>query len=538
MKGDADMTTNSTVTPGSVLTATRVTGTADQVRVDARVVAELIARASSPGYEAWWAKVTGSGFCASPVHLHRTTNPADGARVVEVFARCKNRRAAVCPSCSALYAGDTWQLVHAGIGGGHGVPATVAAHPAVFATLTAPGFGAVHRAVRRGETGPARRCHSPRPGMQVARCRHGRLTSCTVVHDVTGNVGDQELSVVGQPLYGDCYDYTSQVLFTWHAPALWQRFTIALRRAVAAHLRAIGDDPASVRVSFVKVVELQRRGVPHFHAVIRLDDATTGAGKPPTPPAGGVIAAEVLAGLTVTAALRAHLDVAGHGGQLVTLRFGAQLDVQTLTHHSNGAPSNGAPSNDGLNAVAADPQASNVGRRVAGYLAKYVTKSVAEFGIAARRISPHLIGALIVSDHVRRILDAITALSREPGRADMAGWLHTLGYRGHVTTKSRRYSVTMGLLSAHRAVWRSQQNRRFNSATGTATMSTATPAPPAQNDVHDPGGLDGLGWEFTGYGHASTADRLLALSAAARARDALWAARDATAIDPGYRDAP
>ena len=37
--------------------------------------------------------------------------------------RCGNRRAAICPSCSDLYAADTWQLVHAGAcGGHHGIP--------------------------------------------------------------------------------------------------------------------------------------------------------------------------------------------------------------------------------------------------------------------------------------------------------------------------------------------------------------------------------------------------------------------------------
>ena len=37
---------------------------------------------------------------------------------------------------------DTWQLVTAGVcGGRHGMPESIAAHPAVFVTLTAPSFG-------------------------------------------------------------------------------------------------------------------------------------------------------------------------------------------------------------------------------------------------------------------------------------------------------------------------------------------------------------------------------------------------------------
>ena len=57
---------------------------------------------------------------------------------------CGNRREAVCPACSAIYKRDARQLVRAGLAGGKGVPESVAAHPCVFATLTAPSFGPVH----------------------------------------------------------------------------------------------------------------------------------------------------------------------------------------------------------------------------------------------------------------------------------------------------------------------------------------------------------------------------------------------------------
>ena len=39
---------------------------------------------------------------------------------------------------------DAYHLIAAGLRGGKGVPDTVAVHPAVFATLIAPGFGVVH----------------------------------------------------------------------------------------------------------------------------------------------------------------------------------------------------------------------------------------------------------------------------------------------------------------------------------------------------------------------------------------------------------
>ncbi|MGH2557260.1 MAG: replication initiator, partial [Actinomycetota bacterium] len=185
------------------------------------VVGDILSRANSPGYEDWWAKVTDSGFCASPVRLERTTSEAQ----TEVFVRCKNRRASVCPSCSQLYAGDTWELVHAGIAGDEEL---LTGHPMVFATLTAPSFGSMH------STGP----------------------------------------LLGEPRCPDRYDYLGHVLFTWHAPALWHRFTVGLRRLVTRHCPS-HEGGVEARVSYVKVVELQRRAIPHFHTVIWLDHSSS-----------------------------------------------------------------------------------------------------------------------------------------------------------------------------------------------------------------------------------------------------------------------
>ena len=97
------------------------------------VTAEIVARAASAGYPQWWAKVGSVGYCTRPVHL--VGRGSDTTRL-SVLARCKNRRGAVCPSCSDLYRGDTWHLVHAGAAGESelGVPTTVSTHPMVFAT--------------------------------------------------------------------------------------------------------------------------------------------------------------------------------------------------------------------------------------------------------------------------------------------------------------------------------------------------------------------------------------------------------------------
>lgn len=252
----------------SMLASTSLT---DWLAPGSPAIDQAIRRASSPGHESWWQRCAAVGFCANPVQAS-ACDPDLGRRMA-VMIRCGNRRAAICPSCSDLYAADTWQLVHAGTQGGHhGMPETTANRPQVFATLTAPSFGAVHTSSSRPGLADTV-CHSAFSGK--SHCPHGKALWCNAIHASD----DPE---VGQPLCPDCYDYTGHVLFNWHAPELWRRFTIALRRAVADHLRRIGIDPNAVRVSFVKVAEYQRRAVVHYHTIIRLDppnndDSSTGA---------------------------------------------------------------------------------------------------------------------------------------------------------------------------------------------------------------------------------------------------------------------
>lgn len=84
--------------------------------------------------------------------VYSTASEPDGALMV----RCGNRREACCPSCAYEYRGDMWQLFYAGLAGGRkGVPDSVAEHPQVFATLTAPSFGPVHS---RPDDGRSCRC--------------------------------------------------------------------------------------------------------------------------------------------------------------------------------------------------------------------------------------------------------------------------------------------------------------------------------------------------------------------------------------------
>jgi hypothetical protein len=189
------------------------------------VVVQMVRRAASPGFESWWKKAENVGFCANPIHLIGTDT---FGRAHQVWTRCNNRRAVACPSCSDLYARDIWQLVHAGLHGGHhDMPSSIVEHRQVFVTLTAPSFGAVHTGGSDENGKHGRRCHDPgRSGYH--RCRHGKPLWCSIIH------GDDDARV-GQPLCDDCCDYTGHTLFAWHAPELWRRFTITLRRLLDSH---------------------------------------------------------------------------------------------------------------------------------------------------------------------------------------------------------------------------------------------------------------------------------------------------------------
>ena len=82
-----------------------------------------------------------------------------------------------CLPRTETYRADTYQLIRTGLSGGKGIPATVATHPAVFVTLTAPSFGTVH--ARRERNGRVLPCRSRR---KHNTCERGLSTACTVRH--------------------------------------------------------------------------------------------------------------------------------------------------------------------------------------------------------------------------------------------------------------------------------------------------------------------------------------------------------------------
>ncbi len=301
-----------------------------------------------------------SGACSHPIRLRGRVDAIDlatgeVARVYDTSAEhggvlhvaCGHRRETVCPACSQVYKRDARQLVRAGLAGDKGIPETIATHPCVFATLTAPSFGPVHSRRMHGKTVlPCR----PRRDATARRCPHGRDISCPTRH-----VEDDPR--LGQPMCPDCYDYTAAVLFNAWAGTLWRRFTTYLPRHLA---RSLGITQkrlrALVRIRYVKVAEYQARGVVHFHAVIRLD--APGDGYRPPPP--GIDAAMVCDAVRA-AAVAVRIAPPDGTGTTINLGFGAPQGTDVRPIRRDDLTGTGKPLNH---------------QAVANYIAKYATKTL------------------------------------------------------------------------------------------------------------------------------------------------------------------
>ncbi len=376
-------------------------------------------------------QLAGLGGCTHPIRLdgHRTEYAVD-TRTGEIggvlhhldssnlpaghlLVRCNNRRTTRCAACAEVYRRDTFHLITSGLRGGKGVPERVAAHPRVFATFTAPSFGPVHNR----PTGPAG---------SVRRCR------CGALHD-------QYDPALGTPLDPDTYDYEAAVLWNAHAGPLWRRFSIYLRREVAKRAgltqRAFRE---YARVSFAKVAEYQKRGAVHFHAVIRIDGPEGGDTPPPA-----WATAELLTDAIQAAAAAARVDGPVIDGRAHVFAFGRQLDVRTIR------------------SADFDGGQELTERAVAAYIAKYATKG-AETATGALDRPLKFLGELAqldISDHARRLIRTAWTLGarKDLEHLRLRAWAHMLGFRGHFSTKSRRYSTTLGALRDARAEWRRAQ---------------------------------------------------------------------------------
>jgi hypothetical protein len=427
---------------------------------------DLIELANTHNFDRVTEQVRNLRGCTSPVNLHGWTVTTDSTtkEVVRSYrsedepsgrllTTCGNRRASRCPACSRVYAADTFHLIKAGLSGGKNVAETVRDHPRAFVTLTAPSFGPVHNR-KTDSMGKTRRC------------------GCGAHHAESD-------PALGTPLDPATYDYSGAVLCNAHAGQLWARFTTYLRRALAEHLgmtqKALN---AALRVSFAKVAEYQKRGLVHFHAVIRFDGPD---GHTTTPPPWATFdALQVAVGMAVE---RARLTVESNAIGERVLKWGDRFKVDRISALSDGELTDA---------------------KVAGYVAKYATKNAEGAGTVDRTLmcrpchgrgyvrgpdgfhdlcddcegtgQAEPIKALPVQRHVRQMIHTAWDLGNLPELAGLKlwKWAHMLGFRGHFSSKSRAYSTTLGALRDVRRAWRLAQAEAVGARAGLPTPDETT----------------------------------------------------------------
>ena len=551
----------------------------------------LVERAARPDFPAFERQLRASGYCARPVllkgtvetcdaHGHRRTWSTDAEPDGVLRKACGNRREAVCAPCAERYRQDAYQLIMAGLRGGKGLPESVAEHPAVFVTLTAPSFGVVHTR----PLGPDREARRCRPRRDNPVCPHGVRLSCREVHEE----GDPCL---GEPLCPACFDYAAAVRWNNSLGQLWRYTTIYVPRALA---RLSGMTQTALwrdlRPAYVKVAEYQRRGLVHLHVLARLDKALPEYRAEDVRPPARRYTAQLLeqAIRDAVANVSAPIAPALGGGRV---GWGEQLDVRQLR--------TGAERGE-----------------IAGYLAKYATKSTEQAGGLLHPIAADQLDRVNVREHVRsfmrtafqldapakayaaaqqprgglsapdvetnwqpsalavrlrRVMGTGERIRVRPREGDglvghvvrvrddapersgstlaveldsgvcvhlgdvasigpatsrrewrerhdprLAACAHALGYRGHCLTKSRRYSTTFKALREAREAWVHAQIL--------ARSTDATQRAIAAGETRT------ASWLCVGTRHVTAADAFLAASAAARAREHRRLAREAAAM--------
>jgi hypothetical protein len=358
-----------------------------------------------------------------------------------LLVACRNRRASRCAPCAEVYRADTYQVIRAGLAGGKTVPPSVAGHPKVFATFTAPSFGTVHHRVV-DQNGKVQRCH-PGAGCQK---RHRADDPC-----------------FGQAVDPDTYDYLGAVIWNALAGVLWHRTTTLIVRQLARHLGLTETQfRHQARLSYGKVAEFQARGLVHFHVIIRLD----GTDGPHQPPPQGLTVRALTSAIEAAAAQAVIIspDSTATAGPR-EIRWGDQLDIQPITTGGG------------------DDELTD--QKVAGYISKYSVKAAESTGTLDRPVvcwrckgtghDPDSSGLcqschgratrhddihhLVDNPHAQAMISTCWTLGGRPEleQLRLRPWAHMLGFRGHYSTRSRRYSTTLTALRHARRHWRDQR---------------------------------------------------------------------------------
>ena len=175
------------------------------------------------------------------------------------------------------------------------------------------------------------------------------------------------------------------------------------------------------------MAEFQRRGLVHFHALLRADGPGEPFSLPPTSMNASRLA-EVVAGVIIESSV---------GTSSGAIRWGRQFHI-------------------------ADVSATDrYDLRVAAYLAKYATKTTdGSLDFACRFRSRVEITKLDTSPHLKRLALTAWDLAREPELADLnlRAHAHAFGFRGQLITKSRKFSTRFLDLRAARAAHMATEN--------------------------------------------------------------------------------
>lgn len=166
--------------------------------------------------------------CYHPIQLREAGADLSSAR--QIYVRCGSRRENKCGACAEQYRRDAVTLIEKGV-----PKRRRKGYHLLFVTLTAPGaefFGSAnHR----------------QPGKKTGLCK-------------CGQTHDKKDPLIGAPIDFDSFNYERAVKWNNSLPELWRRFLIALEREMPTQ-----------RIEYVKVAEVQRRGLFHIHAILRVE---------------------------------------------------------------------------------------------------------------------------------------------------------------------------------------------------------------------------------------------------------------------------
>jgi hypothetical protein len=167
-------------------------------------------------------------------------------------------------------------------------------------------------------------------------------------------------------------------------------------------------------------------------------------------------------------------------------RWGEQLDVRNITRDDGEAGELSA-------------------EQVAGYIAKYATKATESFGAGLdRRLTDadDLERLDKLPAHVAELVRAAWALGGHPELEELRlrAWAHMLGFGGHWSTKSRRYSTTFTVLRRARVAFA----KRRRAGDGVPLDAWGRPE-------DDQGVIVVASWVYVGSGYETEGERWLAL---------------------------